>query len=802
MVLILSVVVAMLLLISPEHVYPVMDDYLYAGSVRDMLQTGQFHMPGFSQANLVALTVWGTWWSQVLGFSFTTLTYSVVTLAAVALVAFYGLARLLGVTPGGALLGTVLLGVNPMFVHLSYSFMTDVPFLALVLTACYCYVRGLEAPRPLAWLLAAGILSGLAFLIRQFGVLVPAAFGAYLVLDMMLTRRRRLVALLLTGLVPGLIVGAWWLWTRDLPPTPVSIDVGARAAAFIGKPVWARIIIVRTLIFLSFAGWFTWAALPLRRRRWWLVPLAAVLVVGGMYGVRLAPDAAVLQTEPPFVAQAGSLAVELPQDEYTFGLVGSIIRQVGIDFDEYNYPQQPIWSPEAWRALWVIGALLGILLLAKIADGFLDWLRERRGRRPLSPLVGVYLLGLLTLFTVTAFPADIFARYLLSLTPFLILYAVRGAAGWSRPAWGYSLAACAILAVFTVLLKADNMDHNNTRWAAGLAMEARTGAVRVGWNWDHWDHRDSEVYRIGDAHAPGFRTEQRYPYMSRLSGFQTRYVLAESKGTEQRPQILGGAEWAEARGVGVLPDGRVVVGDTGHHRLLVYAADGKLQATVGSEGSGPGMFNLLSDVAVNAQGEVLTLDAGNGDLQIFSNNPTGLTPVSRVPIGSSWASGVAWAPDGSIYVANTAGGNLMHFSRQGTPLAPLHTGSGGIALPDQPLDVVVTPAGILYAIDIQGRLVRFTVDGATDAQWLATGGGGTLGGPHLAMWGLNTLAITDPDASRVVLFDLNSGTLRDYPVTDSTPLSLQTPVGVAAQPDGRLAVLDSGHNRVVLLDSP
>ncbi|HUS16965.1 MAG TPA: hypothetical protein VM536_18355, partial [Chloroflexia bacterium] len=46
-----------LLVIPPQHEFPTTDDWVYAGSVRDMLRTGTFIMPD-SQANLVGLTLW------------------------------------------------------------------------------------------------------------------------------------------------------------------------------------------------------------------------------------------------------------------------------------------------------------------------------------------------------------------------------------------------------------------------------------------------------------------------------------------------------------------------------------------------------------------------------------------------------------------------------------------------------------------------------------------------------------------------------------------------------------------------
>src|SRR5437763_1813705 len=62
----------LLVLVPPQHDYPIIDDWIYAGSVRVLLETGRFDMPPMSQANLVGLTVWGAGWVRLFGFSFST----------------------------------------------------------------------------------------------------------------------------------------------------------------------------------------------------------------------------------------------------------------------------------------------------------------------------------------------------------------------------------------------------------------------------------------------------------------------------------------------------------------------------------------------------------------------------------------------------------------------------------------------------------------------------------------------------------------------------------------------------------
>src|SRR5437868_14758185 len=83
----------LLVLLPPQHDYPIIDDWVYAGSVRDFLQTGHFTMPLISQTNLFGLALWGAAWCKLFGFSFTTPTYSTLLLSIAGLFAFYGIAR-------------------------------------------------------------------------------------------------------------------------------------------------------------------------------------------------------------------------------------------------------------------------------------------------------------------------------------------------------------------------------------------------------------------------------------------------------------------------------------------------------------------------------------------------------------------------------------------------------------------------------------------------------------------------------------------------------------------------------------
>jgi hypothetical protein len=106
---------------------------------------------------------------------------------------------------------------------------------------------------------------------------------------------------------------------------------------------------------------------------------------------------------------------------------------------------------------------------------------------------------------------------------------VRGATGWSRRAWAYTLVVFALWAGFSVLLKADAIDHDNARWQAGRWLAARAGPVQMGFDWNNVNPAGNGTYEVTDLPIAGFRTEAQFPYTSRLSGFSTSYVLAQAR---------------------------------------------------------------------------------------------------------------------------------------------------------------------------------------------------------------------------------------------------------------------------------
>ena len=103
---------------------------------------------------------------------------------------------------------------NPVFFELSFTFMTDVPFLSLMAMSLYAYLRAFEKDE-LKWWAIATLLSSLAILLRQPALLIPAAMGIAGVLGKPGWRRLGL-AIGSTGLV-YLTLQSYIFWQQSTP---------------------------------------------------------------------------------------------------------------------------------------------------------------------------------------------------------------------------------------------------------------------------------------------------------------------------------------------------------------------------------------------------------------------------------------------------------------------------------------------------------------------------------------------------------------------------------------------------------
>jgi hypothetical protein len=197
------------LILHPFQNTPFIDDWTYGWSVEWLLHHAELKILEWSSHLNVVQVLWGALFCFPRGFSFTALRVSTWILAVVCLWGLYWLLRELNISRQLAVLGTATLAVNPIFFMLSFTFMTDVPFLAFMVWASFAMVRAMSTKRT-RWLVAATILACLAIGVRVVGVVLPVAMAAVLLLQTDSWGRRQ-GRVLLTGL-PLIFLGGllWW----------------------------------------------------------------------------------------------------------------------------------------------------------------------------------------------------------------------------------------------------------------------------------------------------------------------------------------------------------------------------------------------------------------------------------------------------------------------------------------------------------------------------------------------------------------------------------------------------------------
>lgn len=133
---------------------------------------------------------------------------------------------------------------------------------------------------------------------------------------------------------------------------------------------------------------------------------------------------------------------------------------------------------------------------------------------------------------------------------------------------------------------------------------------------------------------------------------------------------------------------RIYVVDNGglksiEHKVVVYDSEGKRLFKFGGRGFKDGKFNVPVAAAMDADGTVYILDAGNFRVQSF--DPKGKFKFKFGGVGNSHGKfarprGLAVDKDGNIYVSDSAFGNIQIFDPKGRLLLDI----GKISLTDKP----------------------------------------------------------------------------------------------------------------------
>jgi hypothetical protein len=232
------------IVINPLRETAFTDDWVYATMVRGFLDTGRFQMHPWAAADPWLLIVWGAICSKVFGFSFTTLRLSAMVLDAIGLVAFFLLCLEHHLDVRKASVLTLVLFASPLMVRHTFSFMSDVPFIAFCTLAVLFFTRALRTER-FGLMLVGALFAAGAVLLRQFGAAFVPALGLVWLTN---SGRLRRLWLILVGAVPPLAATVWQIHQGTRATAWTARLRLAEQMAFIHNPIFALDIFWRAIV--------------------------------------------------------------------------------------------------------------------------------------------------------------------------------------------------------------------------------------------------------------------------------------------------------------------------------------------------------------------------------------------------------------------------------------------------------------------------------------------------------------------------------------------------------------------------
>jgi hypothetical protein len=401
-----TIIVCGLILISYVLVFPIgeyaeNDDWAYAKSLEYLHFEAEFRILEWSPMSLIGHSLWAVPFTKVAGFSFTIMKASVVVLHLIECLVLLRLLRLCRVGDNLALVAVATLIFHPLhFVH-SYSFMTDVPAIAWQLVSSLCYIKAMIGnPRQdYVWFVLGSVFAGLAFLVRQHGLLVPIALAAYLLLW---DRSRLRPKVLISALAPFAgISGLYTCWYQSVHGPTAQFEIAQdQITKFASNlPIQDLPFIVYT--YSIYLGFFL---IPLALS----MPLSTYRVRWGVRGAIFVASAYVLINLYVFYAVA---------HDRIFPYMWNVITPFGFFRPDELLPGgfEPVWGRPVG---WLIG-FAGLLSLLALLNRMLG---GKNGSESFDAPLRFFLLLLALQFGYVAATSPIlFDRHLLVMMPATII---------------------------------------------------------------------------------------------------------------------------------------------------------------------------------------------------------------------------------------------------------------------------------------------------------------------------------------------------------------------------------------------
>ncbi|NPA31195.1 MAG: TIGR03663 family protein [Chloroflexi bacterium] len=277
------------------------------------------------------------------------------------------------------------------------------------------------------------------------------------------------------------------------------------------------------------------------------------------------------------------------------------------------------------------------------------------------------------------------------------------------------------------------------------------------------------------------------------------------------PEVGSAGMLLSPRDVAVAPDGTLYIADTYNHRVVHWdPATHQALAVWGGTNMGPaaepGLFNEPWGLAVAPDGSVWVADTWNHRVQKFTADGQLLRTVEAIPVEAQPAfygpRDVAVDAAGRVYVADTGNKRIVVLDAEGRYLT--HMGGGGLAPGqfEEPVGLALGPDGMLYVADTWNQRIQVLslVDEHTLAfvrEWEVPAwyGQGVENKPYLAVDAQGRVYASDPEGGQVLVFDGQGNPLFAWSQGPDGPLGVIN--GLDVDDQARVWVAEASRNRIL-----
>ncbi|MES2515358.1 MAG: hypothetical protein V4580_14490 [Bacteroidota bacterium] len=196
------------LIIHPVGNFPLNDEWLYAHTTFDFSKTNVIDTSAWGYTSMLTHILYGSFFIKLFGLSYSVLHYSTLVWSFFGIVCFYRLLNDFFVKqPFHSFLMTLLMLANPLYISLSNSFMTDIPFLANTIIALFFYLK-YRSNKQFICLMMSALFFIWAILIRQLAF----AFVAGIFISELMVDRKKILPALGILLTASLFLGMFEYW--------------------------------------------------------------------------------------------------------------------------------------------------------------------------------------------------------------------------------------------------------------------------------------------------------------------------------------------------------------------------------------------------------------------------------------------------------------------------------------------------------------------------------------------------------------------------------------------------------------